>query len=115
MELCWRRQPHKRVESTHGVEVGLRGCHVVERDNRVRHVTGGARPYVSEVIKFWSELQVHKPADQAGSAAEYLSRVTGVALGRVHHLRRVRNACAHPAERGRPSSDDISRALITAK
>jgi hypothetical protein len=88
---------------------------VAKRGRQLRYVTGGSPPEASEIITRWSELQRHIPAEHVRTSAEYLSAVTGVALDRVHHLRVVRNGCAHPAAHGWPSGDDASLALDCAK
>lgn len=68
-------------------------------------------PGFDKLTEIWSKLQKLAPRAQG---VDYLTRVSGLPRHQVDHLRRVRNACAHPAERGWPSPEDIRIALATA-
>jgi hypothetical protein len=69
------------------------------------------QPGSDRLTEIWSRLEKLAPR---GQAVDYLTRVSGLPRDNVDHLRRVRNACAHSAERGWPSPEDIRIALATA-
>lgn len=68
---------------------------------------------VLRVIVAWDRLTQCVPDGQP--PVEYLHRHTsGLTPQRLHHLRRTRNACAHP-HMGPRSQKDLDRALATAR
>jgi hypothetical protein len=87
---------------------------ILQRDRtvteRVESVSGDRR--VVELLAVWDELSSLAP--EPDRCIDYFAGRSGLPRADVERVRRVRNQCAHPAERGWPSSHDIGLALTTA-
>ena len=68
---------------------------------------------ITELLASWDELSGLAP--EPDHCVDYLAERSGLPRADVAKLRRVRNQCAHPADRGWPTSYEIDIALTTAK
>jgi hypothetical protein len=67
---------------------------------------------IAELLAVWDELSGLAP--EPDHCIDYLTDRSGLPRADIQRVRRVRNQCAHPAERGWPSSYEIDLALTTA-
>ncbi|HEY3503360.1 MAG TPA: hypothetical protein VGN37_11330 [Actinocatenispora sp.] len=65
-----------------------------------------------ELLAAWTVLRA--VARDGRRCVSVLAALTGLPYAELDHLRRVRNACAHPVGCRWPSQDDVDRALRTA-
>lgn len=68
---------------------------------------------IVELLSSWDTLSSLAP--EPDHCVDYLAKQSGLPRADVARLRKVRNRCAHPAERGWPSPYEIDIALTTAR
>lgn len=68
---------------------------------------------IQELLDHWDALR--RLAPDPGRAISFLTQHGDLPRYDVDHVRRVRNQCAHPTEKGWPSEYDIDKALVIAR
>jgi hypothetical protein len=66
-----------------------------------------------ELIDLWDYAVMQAPDPK--HPARFLEQQTGVNVGEIYRLQRVRDKCAHPQQLGWPSSKQFDQALATAR
>jgi len=118
-ELCFTDRSAAESECRNAARAGqLRAAallRVLQRGPRVAEPfdVGSRDGRITELLASWDELSAL--ASEPDNCIDYLTERSSLPRADVARVRRVRNQCAHPAERGWPTSYEIEIVLTTVR